>query len=152
MSDEGEVIALSDLVGREVVAVATAENIGEVKAVVLDRAATRVERIQVGGRKRSPELVDWSRVERVGADAVMVASADAVHESRQDEPDDLYVRGDIAIVGARVLDVSGRLRGVVTDVHIAERSGEIRAFMTDQGRVPADAVRSLGTFALVISS
>lgn len=144
------IIALTEVLGRKVVALDDAEDIGTFEAIVPDRAGRVIERIQIGGRKRSPELVDWDRVTSVGKDAVMVESADAAHQSREDEPDDLYVRGKIEIIGARVLDTDGFEAGEVTDLHFDTETGEITAAMTDDGRIPAERIRSLGTYALVI--
>lgn len=144
------VISLADVLGRKVVALDDAEDIGSLEAVVPDRAGRHIERIQIGGRKRSPELVDWGQIASVGTDAIMVRSSDAAHESRDDEPDDLYVRGDIKIIGARVLDTDGFEGGEVTDLHFDSETGEITAAMTDGGQIPADRIRSLGTYALVI--
>ncbi len=142
---------LSELRNRRVVALDDATEVGEVKNIVVDRTASRVERVQVAGRKRSPELVDWDRVRSVGDDAVMIASADAVHESRDEEDDDSYVRGDIPIVGAQVTTTQGFSAGEVTDLHIDTSSGDVLAAMTTEGRVSADRIKSLGTFGLIIT-
>ena len=143
-------VSYTELLDRPVIAVSDAQEVGSVKNLVLDRAASRVERIQVAGRKRSPELVDWERIRSVGADAVMINASDAVHESRADEDDDLYVRGDIEVIGAAVTTSAGFDDGEVTDLHIDAGTGAILAAMTSNERVDADRIRSLGTFGLII--
>ncbi len=143
-----DTIAMSDVLGRQVVSVADAETVGEVRALVLDRQASQVERLQVAGRKRSAELVDWNRIDGVGPDAVMIKAGDDVHpKEAEDEP---YVRGDIEIIGAMVLDTAGYDVGTVSDLHIDASTGEVLAAMTATGRIPAERIRSLGTFALVV--
>ncbi len=146
-----ESITLNELLDRRVVAVDDGTEIGDVKNVVLNREGSRVERIQVGGRRRSPELVDWPRIHRVGEDAVMIASAESVHESRDNEDDDSYVRGDIAILGAQVTTTRGFSAGEVTDLHIDPDTGAVVAAMTTEGRVGVEHIRSLGTFGLIIT-
>lgn len=142
-------ITLTDLVGREVVSGSTAESLGKVKTLVLDRPASVVERLQVAGTKRNPELVEWRRIQSIGDDVVLVRSDDDVHESDSDA-DELYTRGEIDIVGSRVLDTHGFDRGTVSDLHIDATSGDVVAFLTDQGRIPAGRIRALGTYALVV--
>lgn len=144
--------SVAEIMGRKVISVAGGEDVGEIKAVVVDRGANRIERFQVGGRKRSPEMIDWEQVQSIGSDAVMITAAEDVHESRKDEPDDLYVRGDIEIIGATVLDTAGFERGSVTDLHFDADSGAVLAAMTNDGRVAAEQLRSLGTYALVIDA
>lgn len=145
------VSSVSDVLGRRVVAVEDAEEIGEVKAFVLDRSGSAVRRLHVAGRKRSAELVDWNDIESVGADAVMVGSARDVSDSSR-EVDDEFVKGDIEILGARVLDTAGYAVGEVTDLHFDAVTGEVVAAMTDEGRIDASRIRALGTYALVVDS
>lgn len=142
---------VSDVLGRRVVSSADANELGTVDAFVLDRPASRIERVQVGGSRRKPELVEWRHIDSIGSDAVMVGASDDVHGSEVDE-DELYVRGDIDVVGAQVLDTGGRLRGTVTDLHFDADDGSVVAALTDEGRIPADRIRALGTFALVVDA
>ncbi len=144
-------VLLSELLARRVVALDDASDIGHVETVILDRGATRVERIQVSGRSRSPNLVDWAQINNVGADAVIITNAAAVHESRDAEDDNIYVRGEIAILGAEVLTTGGFPAGQLEDLHIDTATGEITAAVTTNGTVAADNIIALGTFALVIN-
>lgn len=141
--------SVNAILGRSVVGADDALELGEVKAVVLDRAASTVQRLQVAGSKRSPEMVEWDDIENLGADAIMVRSSDSVHDS-DDDADADYVRGDIEIIGARVLDTAGYAIGTVEDVTFDAASGAVIAAQTDQGTIPSDRIRSLGTYALVV--
>ena len=87
----------------------------------------------------------------MGADAVIITSQDAVHASRADEDDKSYVRGDIEILGANTTTTGGFGAGTISDLHIDPSSGAVIAALTSEGRVPADQIRSLGTFGLIIS-
>lgn len=145
------IITVSDVLGRRVVAADDATEIGAVKAFVLERDASRVRRLHVSGSKRSAELVDWGRITGVGEDAVMVSSIEDVHETVADT-DDAFVKGDIDVIGARVLDTSGYELGEVTDLHIDADTGAVVAAMTTGGRVEAERLRSLGSHALVVDS
>lgn len=142
-------ISLSNIEDLEVVTISDAEVVGTVETVVLDRSARAVQRVRVGGSKRSPEMVDWRDIAAVGPDVVTLGAADAVHPSRDDE-DELYVRGDVTIIGARVLDDAGFEHGSVKDLHFDDETGDTVAFLTDAGRIPVDDVHSLGGHALVV--
>jgi len=140
----------TELLNRRVVTTTDATDAGEVKGFVADRDMGRIRRVHVAGSTRLPKLVDWSRITDIGPDAVMVQSREDIHESVNDA-DDLFINGDIALIGAKVLDTGGRFRGEVRDLHIDVESGAITAVMTTDGRIEAADIKSIGTFALVIA-
>ena len=135
--------------GRRVVAVDTAEDIGAVKSFVLDRSGQRITQLHVAGGKRSAELVNWSDVTAFGADAVMVASRRAVTDSVEERADQM-VRGRVEVIGARVLDTEGFEHGAVTDIEFDTDDGTVLAAVGHGTRWPGDSIRSLGGYALII--
>ncbi len=142
---------MSAALGRRVVAVDTAEEVGEVKAFVLEPSGRRVTQLHVAGRKRSAELVNWSDLAGFGPDAVMVASQDAVTDSVEERAEDM-VRGRVATIGARILDTDGFEHGRVTDIEFDASDGTVVAALSDDARWPGDAIRALGSYALIVDA
>ena len=134
---------------RKVVSRDDAEDVGRIKAFVLDDAVRRVVALQVSGRKRGAELVDWSRVTGFGPDAVVVDAADARRKTQDDRERDT-VRGDVAVLGAAVIDDRGDRCGTVRDFRFDTESGDIEAVLGEGEEWGPDDVISLGTFALVV--
>lgn len=135
--------------GRRVVAVDTAEDIGTVKAFVLDQTGRRITQLHVAGGRRSAQLVNWSDLTAFGSDAVMVASQRAVTDSVQERADEM-VRGHVETLGARVLDTGGFERGTVTDIEFDPDDGTVLAAVGVDSRWAGDAIRALGSYALII--
>ena len=144
-----EPLTVSAAIGRRVVAQDTADEIGQVKAFVIDHSGRQVERIQVAGHKRNARLVDWSAIATFGSDAVMVAAHDDVGEAA-DERDQEVVRGEVTVLGARILDTTGLEHGRVTDVAFDPTTGAVVDVVGGDAHIAPDRIRSLGTWALVV--
>lgn len=143
--------AFTSAIGRKVVDSATADDVGEVKAFVVDQAGRQITRIQISGRSRHAQLVDWADVNSFGDDVVLISSQSAIHEPTEERTTDI-VKGDIHYIGTRILSVEGVELGTVEDVHFDTGSGAVIAIMGDNGRVEAARIRSLGTYAAVVES
>jgi len=144
---------LTECIGRRVIASDSAEEIGEVKRFVFDQSGRSITQVQIGGRKRKAELVDWADIGSFGADAVMVTSADRVHHPIDDRQEAM-VDGDIAYLGVKVLSSDGVQVGKVDAVHFDESSGTVLGAEISEGfgLVPTDRIHGLGSFALVVSA
>ena len=142
---------VSESLGRPVVAADTAENVGEVKAFVLDRSGRTITQLHIAGRKRSAAMVNWSDLSGFGTDAVMVASHDTFTDSVEERADEM-VRGHVEVIGARVLDTDGFEHGVLADLEFDPATGAVIAAIGDGRQWPSDAIRSLGSYALVVES
>ncbi len=140
-------------IGRRVIAQDTADEVGAVKRFVVGRSGRRIERVQVAGRTRNAQMVEWSDLSSFGADAVMIPAVDGVHD-REDDRDAEVLGGDVAVLGARVLDTQGFEHGTVADFEFDADTGEITSVLLDghgaDRAVPAEAIRALGTWALVV--
>lgn len=141
--------SMHETAGHRVVALDTAEEVGTVKAFVVDRSATRVERLQVAGRKKHALFADWSSLESFGEDVVMVKTADSLTES-DDARDVDAAKGAISILGARILDSDGFEHGTVSDAVFDARTGDIIEVHGPDGAIDAGSIRSLGSYALVV--
>ncbi|MDH4280551.1 MAG: PRC-barrel domain-containing protein [Acidimicrobiia bacterium] len=143
--------AFTSAIGRKVVDSATADDVGEIKAFVVDQAGRQITRIQIAGRGRHAKMVDWDDVNTFGDDVVLIASQSAIHEPTEERTTDI-VKGDVHYIGSRILSVEGLELGHVKDVHFDTDSGEVIALMSDSGRIDGARIRSLGTYAAVVES
>jgi uncharacterized protein YrrD len=143
--------SMTSALGRPVIALDTAEEIGNVKAFVVTAHASSVAKIQIAGRNKHALFVDWSDIESFGDDAVMVKRANAPTES-DDRRDRAAANGGVNILGSRVLDTSGFERGTVVEVDFDVVTGELSFVVTSNGMsIPATAISSLGSYALVVT-
>lgn len=143
--------SITEALGRRVVAADTAEELGEVKAFTVDPTGRRLTAIQVGGRKRNAQVVDWDAITAFGPDAVMVAGADRVHDVGSERVDEM-VRGNVEYIGATILTTDGEIIGKVSEVHFDEASGDVTGLLGESGRIAGDRIRSLGGFAAVVEA
>lgn len=141
---------LRSSIGTRVVSRASADELGRLEGVVLDVAGRRVGAVQVGkGRKAT--VVAWGDVTGFGPDAIVVAGDDVLR-APDDDRAARTVKGDLAVLGARVLDDAGNLLGQVDDVELDEASGAVLHLTVGDQRVDADRIRGLGSFALVVAA
>lgn len=146
------VFSMSSMSGQDVVAIDTAEEIGTVKHFVVSPDGRRVERLHIDGRKKHALFAEWDDIESFGVDRVMVAAEGAPAPSEDDRDLDA-VKGNIELVGARVLDTAGFEHGTVADASFDSESGEITAVTTSNGDdVAAERIHSLGSYALVVDA
>ncbi|MEZ5219557.1 MAG: PRC-barrel domain-containing protein [Ilumatobacteraceae bacterium] len=141
-------VTFSDADARTVVSGDTAETLGEVRGFVVDRTGRQIEAVHIAKRGRRSELVPWSAITSFGDDAVVVSSADQVHRVEDDRELEA-VRGHITVRGSRVLDADGFERGEVRDAMFGA-DGRLTGILTDDGRIAADRILALGSYALVI--
>ena len=136
--------------GRNVIGLDTAKDLGELKSFVVDVTVDRIERLHVAGRRKHSLFTEWGDIEAFGDDAVMVRCADAPSESDTERDVDI-ARGNIDVIGARVLDTAGFEQGIVDDVEFDVESGAIVRVITSTGAsIAAADVASLGSYALVV--
>lgn len=144
--------SMKTMAGHDVVAVDNAEDIGSIKHFVVARDVSRIERLHIDGRKKNAVFAEWDQLESFGGDRVMVTAADAPSTS-DDERDVDAAKGDIEILGSRVLDTAGFEHGKVDDVDFETDTGEIVSISTSEGAViDADRARSLGSYALIVDA
>ncbi len=136
--------------GRLVVAIDTAEEIGNVKGFVVDPTAKRIDAVHVSGRGKNAEIIAWASIRSFGNDAVIAKTADAAVQVSGDH-DTQAVKGNIEMQGSRVLTTTGLAHGTVEDVTFDAESGELLgASTTDGGYVEASRFRALGSYALIV--
>ncbi len=138
--------SLSQLIGTEVVARDTAEQVGAIAGVIVDVAVGRILGWQVG-RGRRARVVDHQHVTGIG-DAVVIDAEASLREPTAAEAG--VVRGKGALLGSLVLADDGTALGTVDDVEVDTDGGALGVVTTSAGTVAPDRFRSLGTYALVV--
>ena len=143
-------IRLREALGRSVVARDTAETIGEVGGAVVDPPSGRILAVQVGKGGKS-RLADWAVVSGVGPDAVVVESEGSLRDPHGEwEP--RVVKGDVPLLGARVLSARGDELGTLDDVEFDESTGRLLTLVAGGQPIAATRLRSIGSWAVVVSA
>jgi uncharacterized protein YrrD len=149
--------SVRDAIGRRIVSTSTAEDLGTLHDVVLDPESHSVTALQVG-KGRKARFVAWDAVTGFGEDAIMIRSDDDVLEAGDDRQK-LYASGDVSVMGARLLDDSGMIQGVVTDVDIRTDDGDVISLVGAPDKKIGGTVataydgvqlRGVGTWAVVV--
>ena len=141
----------TQVAGRRVIAAGTAESIGTVKGFVLDQRGGQIEAIHIDGRGKRASVLPWHAITAFGDDAVMTPS-DADTSTVDGDHDQAAVKGNITMIGSRVLTTAGVALDPVDDVEFDTESGAVLRVLTSRGPIDAAALRSLGSYALVVES
>lgn len=137
--------------GRKVVSRETAEALGELSHLVVDRSRRHVTAVVVGKGRRHAFLVDWEHVSGFGPDAVMVEAQESLRPPRDDR-EEAAVEGKLELVGKRALSEQGNEKGSITDVEFDPESGDIGSVLVGEERIPATDILGLGSYAAVLAS
>ena len=138
--------------GQSVVALDTAEEVGKVKHFVVSADMTRIERLHIDGRKKSAVFAEWDDLQSFGEDRVMVSGAAAPSESDADRDLDA-AKGDIELIGSRLLDTAGFEHGTVADASFDSDTGSIVSILTSDGvEIGTQHLHSLGSYAVIVDA
>ncbi len=140
---------LTSTLGENVVSKASADTIGAVTGVVVDARARKITALQVG-KGRKARVVAWADVSGIGSAAVVVERDDALREPTDDEH--RYVGGDVAVIDGLVLSDRGNAHGKIIDVEYDEQTGSVVSIHTASTTVAADRLRSIGSYAWIVSA
>ncbi len=140
---------LRAVLGRRVVARDSAETIGDVQGAVVDVPTRRLVALQVG-KGRKARVVDWGSLSGVGPDAVVVQSESALRDPAGDR-EQRFVKGELALLGARVLTDRGDVAGSLDDVEFDETTGVVVALVAGDRRFPAPGLHAIGSYAVVVA-
>ncbi len=151
----------SDLNGKPVISVATAEKIGDVDDVYINTREQRIlaVRVNMSGLFSGHRSVLWSDIQSVGENAVTIPNAEVLHEEK-DLPvlQDAVQSGDI--LGNRIVTEGGTDVGTAGDFDFDSKTGEIASYVLSGGilqslqrqehLVPATWVKSIGSKLIVV--
>jgi sporulation protein YlmC with PRC-barrel domain len=142
-------VSLNDLIGRKVVAVDTADELGSIGHVRIDPGTGRITAMTVG-KGRKAQVVPPDAVRGIAGDVVTVTSASALRAAADDDEQAL-AGGDRDLLRRRVLTTAGYEVGTVADCEFDD-DGVLQLVRTTQGEHPAAAFRSVGSFAVVVAA
>ena len=142
-------IRLSEADGRPVLSRASADRLGELIHVVVDVPARRITSLHVAGKRKRAMMVGWADVTGFGPDGIVV-NGDGALRPPGDDRERAVAGGDLDLDGRLVLDDRGDSLGALTDVLFDEGSGEIGAFVCGDREIPAERLRQIGPFCVIV--
>jgi uncharacterized protein YrrD len=142
---------LTDTLGERIVGRDTAETLGSVDGVVIDAAQKTIAALR-SGKGRKTKVIPWSAVTGIGDAAVVIEATDAMREPN-DGAEEQQARGDVAVLGGRLLSDLGNEHGTVVDIEYDTGTGAIASIRTSQSsEIAAERIRSIGSYAWVIAA
>ena len=139
----------NDAVGSPVITKATAEQVGVVKHFVVQDGYIRA--IHVDGGKRDGRLIAWADIAGFGEDAVVIEQDDVLAVAADDREHDA-LRGDLVMVGKRLLDDAGDDLGEVADVSFDAGDGRVESLTADGEVIDGGRLRGVGSYAVVVAA
>lgn len=138
----------SETKGRKVVATSTADTVGQVRGFLVDPASRSVVALRL---KKSDhgDVLRWTSLTAVGADAITIGAAAAI----TDLDDDLRALGGKGrrMLRKRVLTTAGFELGSVSDVEFDPGTGSLTAILLGAaGEISADRLVGIGSYAVVV--
>jgi uncharacterized protein YrrD len=142
-----------EISGRPVVTLDTAEDVAEVRDVLISYRSTSVVGFSLNKRGflGSPmrERLPWSRVAALGRDAVMVESAAALGEG-DEVMEEAAASDDRDVIGAAVMTDGGTRLGTVEDVIVQVDGGSARVVGFEMHGPQVERDRSAATLLLPV--
>jgi uncharacterized protein YrrD len=145
------VTSLRESLGLPLIALDTAEPVGNASGFVIDPATRRIAAVHVGGKKHSARFVSWEDITSFGTDAVMVANEGVVHDSST-PLEARMAEGATDVLDKRTLTEVGDDIGEVTDVEFDAADGRIEQLRVADHWIGRDDLLGIGTYAVVVSS
>jgi uncharacterized protein YrrD len=141
---------LREAVDRRIVARDSAAKIGSVKRFLVEPASATIVALEVGGVRGDRTIVDWHELSGFGPDAVVVPGPDSLRAPESDI-ERSFLEGRLDLDGKRILSEDGGELGGVQDVEFDERSGQVTAIETDDGRtIPVERLVAIGPYAVIV--
>jgi sporulation protein YlmC with PRC-barrel domain len=134
--------------GRKAISRASAEELGSVSRLVVDSKNRRIALVVIGKRRKA-RVVKWEDLSGFGADAVMVGQDEALHEP-QDDREQAAAKGDLELLGRRVLNDLGNELGTINDIVFDPDSGALESLIIGDGEQPAGSLLGAGSYAVVL--
>jgi sporulation protein YlmC with PRC-barrel domain len=139
----------TELIARPVMDLSTATSVGRIDDAVIDPSTGRLVGFVLKKTPAKADWLAWDRVSALGADAVTVASADALTD--RGELTGRLLRSD-HVVGGRVLSNQGWELASLADIELDPATGSTSSLMLADGRtVAAGDLIGIGRYATVVS-
>jgi sporulation protein YlmC with PRC-barrel domain len=137
--------SLRNAIGKPAILRDTAEQVGAVQLFVVDAATRKVTAAAVS-HGRSTDLVEWSQIQSIGPDAVIV---DGSRETTKD--DDRTLSGALHPLDKRVLSDRGNELGSVADVEVDD-SWTVQTVVIGDRQVEGARLVGVGSYAVVVTA
>jgi sporulation protein YlmC with PRC-barrel domain len=134
--------------GRKVVSRASADELGTVSRLVLDPGNRRIGLVVIGKRRKA-RVVSWEDLSGFGADAVMVGQDDALREPQNDR-EQAAAKGQLELLGKRVLSDLGNDLGEIDDIVFDPDSGVLESLVIGEHEQPAQLLLGAGSYAVIV--
>ncbi len=151
----------TELLGLQIVALDDASVVGEVDGLIIDDKAMRVAGFLIDLGLFEASVLPFGNALAVGADAIIIPSADTLALITADADLDTLATRDITISDARVITRSGKTVGSIGDFFVDTDSGDVvgMEFIADDQSIypkdvavlPSAAVLRLGRDIVVVS-
>jgi uncharacterized protein YrrD len=119
----------SDIKGRQVVALGSADKVGYIANAFVSADGGSVTGFEVAmrGLLAGHRVFTWDSLSSIGADAVTIANVEALHEADKSTLAD--AASTDTIIGAKVMEERGEDAGTVGDIDFDAASGVISAYI-----------------------
>ncbi len=124
-----------EVIGRKIVTLDSGERVDSVRDLIFDEQGNRVLALLVdeGGWFHAARVIPFTSVKSIGADAVMIASADDVVSARDDATIAAAMESKSGLAGLNLLTSDGKELGRIADVFFDETSGQVVGYEATGG-------------------
>lgn len=141
----------SEILNLPVLSIQDGTSVEKIARLAVNPASKAVEYLAFAGTPwyEPPWVLPWSKLKAVGRDLITIKSRKDMAQVNDSLRQALAKTVDV--IGAEVIDASGRLCGTVTDFEIDEITGELRKLDLAEGFIlDAGAIVTLGAQAIVV--
>jgi sporulation protein YlmC with PRC-barrel domain len=141
----------SEIIKLPVLSIQDGTSVEKIARLAVNPANKAVEYLAFAGTPwyEPPWVLPWSKLKAVGRDLITIKSRKDMAQVNDGLRQQLAKTVDV--IGAEVIDASGRLCGTVADFEIDEVTGELRKLdLEDGGILDAGAIVTLGAQVIVV--
>jgi sporulation protein YlmC with PRC-barrel domain len=137
----------TQVAGRKVVSIGTAETVGQVASLVVDPRSHRVVAVGVKKADHGDTLL-WNDITAFGNEAVTIAGPEVISDAN-DAVKELSSKAH-DLLGKRVLNTLGEDLGTLQDVRFDPASGALEALLLPGRDVTGPLLIGIGSYAVVV--
>lgn len=125
----------SEIIGLNVLAFDTGKTFAKVEDIIYDDQTNRVVALLVdrGGWFSDAKVIDYTSIQSVGDDAVIVPTENVVSVAKESELINRAVGEKVSVKGKQIMTEDGKDLGKVADLNIDETTGRVVGYMASGG-------------------
>lgn len=125
----------SEFLGKTVIAFDTGKKIERIRDLIFDQETHQLLGLLVddGGLFHSARVIPFSAIQAVGANAAIIRSKSAIMKAKTDPKIRVILRHNNVLRGTKIMTVSGRDLGTMTDLFIDEHTGRVEGYEVSGG-------------------